>query len=980
MKKHLRILFLLTFFIVGLGTQNAQASHVMGMDMQWKSIGNDTFEITFVAYRRCTNGAAGINTPSLQLTSDICANTYYVNIGNPKSHTVEDITPVCVYQQKPCSISGGSGQSTALIPVGIERHSWVYKVYLGGVYTNCCWYKLGWSQCCRNNAITTGPASSNQYDYFWLNRCVTNSSPKFNSNLLLIHGAGSDIKYNLGMIDNEGDSLSYELATPIGATYNSPWSSTYPITCLGGNNPSASANPPTGFNIDPITGDLAFRPMQVQVSVIKIMVYEWRKDASNYKLIGLTNRELELYIIQNINNKLPTLSSSDYNLCPGTQTCFTINTNDQNSNDSVRIYSNSSLIIPSSTFTSNNDSVLQASGTFCWTPNDSDIRQRPYFIQVHAVDNHCPVYGISYKTIALRVHPQLNITTKIEKLACANYNFIAISNDPLAYNKKWEVYRGGNLQIIFSNKDSIMNYKFTDTGTYILKFTSENACGAITTSDTLAITNVTILNISTSSAATICKGDSVTLGSIPLTGVAPYSYKWYLNDSIISTSQIITVKPLVTSKYIVEIFSSDSCKINDRDTVDITISNASLKINPLNNLVLCLGANNNLTPTIISGKAPFNYKWYKNGILVSTASTLSIAPVAAQYILNLTSSDQCNNQIIDSFDTRIDSNSLQLAPLKDTSICYGTSLMINPVILKGSAPFSYFWYRNGQIFSNNLNILVTPLVSTNYELVVHSADYCSNPAHLFMKIDVGNSNLDIQPIKDTTLCHGSSINISPNIFTGKAPLVYKWYRNNVLISTSPILTNVPAIAADYVLHVTSADYCINENYDTFAINVFPTGNVVISAPTTTIYQTQSIVLKSNGISNFNWQGPNILNNWGDSIRVQPMTNSTYTLICINSSGCIDTGRITIVIDRLGLTDSYVSLANKLKINPNPAKEEIFISYSSIEIKHFSIFNILGQVQMIGELKDEKTSINISALKSGIYFIKVDDVVKKFIKE
>lgn len=36
--------------------------------------------------------------------------------------------------------------------------------------------------------------------------------------------------------------------------------------------------------------------------------------------------------------------------------------------------------------------------------------------------------------------------------------------------------------------------------------------------------------------------------------------------------------------------------------------------------------------------------------------------------------------------------------------------------------------------------------------------------------------------------------------------------------------------------------------------------------------------------------------------------------------------------------------------------------------------------MMGELKDEKTSINISALKSGIYFIKVDDVVKKFIKE
>ena len=134
-----KLILIIAYFLFSFS--ELKATHVMGLDMQWKSLGNDTYNITVVVYRRCTDGAAGMSNPGLIITSDSCVNSYTVTSGSPISYTVEDITPTCVSQQKPCPISGGNGQSTASIPSGIERHTWVYKVFLGGTYANCCWYK-----------------------------------------------------------------------------------------------------------------------------------------------------------------------------------------------------------------------------------------------------------------------------------------------------------------------------------------------------------------------------------------------------------------------------------------------------------------------------------------------------------------------------------------------------------------------------------------------------------------------------------------------------------------------------------------------------------------------------------------------------------------------------------------------------------------------------------------------------------------------
>ncbi len=97
MKKSLLFIFhfIFLFFI-----NPAEANHIAGADASWKCLGNDTFQIKLVIYRRCTDGAPSLSNPGIQIISDSCANPYTVNSGAPISYTVEDITPLCATAQK----------------------------------------------------------------------------------------------------------------------------------------------------------------------------------------------------------------------------------------------------------------------------------------------------------------------------------------------------------------------------------------------------------------------------------------------------------------------------------------------------------------------------------------------------------------------------------------------------------------------------------------------------------------------------------------------------------------------------------------------------------------------------------------------------------------------------------------------------------------------------------------------------------------
>jgi OOP family OmpA-OmpF porin len=92
---------------------------------------------------------------------------------------------------------------------------------------------------------------------------------------------------------------------------------------------------------------------------------------------------------------------------------------------------------------------------------------------------------------------------------------------------------------------------------------------------------------------------------------------------------------------------------------------------------------------------------------------------------------------------------------------------------------------------------------------------------------------------------------------------------------------------------------------------------------------------------------------------------------------------------LSVSDELIVINDELRVFPNPAKEIINVTFKNKNVvaTDVEITNVIGQLQAtVVEIKNNVTSINIAAMPSGIYFVKVFNklngvvMVGKFVKE
>ena len=72
--------------------------------------------------------------------------------------------------------------------------------------------------------------------------------------------------------------------------------------------------------------------------------------------------------------------------------------------------------------------------------------------------------------------------------------------------------------------------------------------------------------------------------------------------------------------------------------------------------------------------------------------------------------------------------------------------------------------------------------------------------------------------------------------------------------------------------------------------------------------------------------------------------------------------------------------NTITMYPNPVKNTLNLNFSNDSEylgKDFQIFDVNGRIVFQDKILN---SINVSSLQKGLYLIKIDDVLKKFIKE
>ncbi len=564
MKKFLYLMALAALICLSAALQEVRATHLVGSDIIYRCLGNGRYQITVRVYRDC-NGIP-LNTSPI----NVRCSSVNLQVNNQQRISVRDVTgidPRCPVQSR-CS---------GTFPYGVEEHVFQGTIDLSS--QSCCEWTISWAQNARGTNISTGMAGQNFYTEAKLNKCVTpcNSSPDFTNPPVAIVCRNQDFTFNNGALDtvDTGDSLSYHWAPALvnpgqQANYIAPFSPTRPLTFLGF--PNTGLGPPGGIQLDPVTGDISFRPtVRDQVAVVVIEVKEWRMVNGVMTVVGVTRRDMQIIVIECPNNKVPKLVGDfTTEACANQQVCMAINSSDEDNPDTVKISWNKG--IPGATFTNNNGQVKHASGEVCWTPTDVHVSNIPYTFTITAKDNACTLPGQAVRSYSIYVRETPKADRMVQLLSCGNValDFTAVKNYP-GLTHTWVIRDKNNVGVFSSNakKDTA----FLQPGIHRVFLTLQTLTPCINIHiDSIEVPE--FVQVKLPSDTILCAGSSIQLDAQQISGDAPYQYEWaqVLDSSAVSgvlnTSASYAVQPDSSVSYLVRILDANGCR--NYDTIHLT--------------------------------------------------------------------------------------------------------------------------------------------------------------------------------------------------------------------------------------------------------------------------------------------------------------------------------------------------------------------------------------------------------------------------
>lgn len=161
-------------------------------------------------------------------------------------------------------------------------------------------------------------------------------------------------------------------------------------------------------------------------------------------------------------------------------------------------------------------------------------------------------------------------------------------------------------------------------------------------------------------------------------------------------------------------------------------------------------------------------------------------------------------------------------------------------------------------------------------------------------------------------------------------------------------------------------------------NVFVTINplpIVNAGPEQSVCPGTQVTITGSGASVYTWDNDVI-----NGLPFIPSTTMVYTVTGTDLNGCINTDQVTVHVECAAI---YETVMNNINISPNPVNAFVNIE-SEIVMNDISIFSVNGQFIKQLSPMSEKTFIDLSDLKSGVYFLKINSetgsISKRILKE
>jgi len=568
--RHFSPLVAFLIFILSFLAFKANATHIVGGEMNYVYLGSNNYEIHLNIYRDCLSGQAPYDDPASVGVFDASGNLLQ-SLSLPYLGS-DTLVPEVNYH---CTIT---------IPTNIcvEVTTYIFVVNLPPINGG---YRLEYQRCCRNGSILNivNPGATGETFVATIPDASlygTNSNPSFNYWPPVLICESLPIAVDLSATDIDGDSLVYNLCTPYeGADSFNPMPtppSFTPLNLLTWMNPPYSLSNILGgsqpLSINSSTGLLTGNTSILGCFVVGVCVEEYR----NGVLISETKRDFQFNVV-NCNLTVISAFTVPTTLCGGVANFANFSTGATHYHWDFGDISNpgdtSNLTNPSYTYT---------------TPGT-------YTVTLIAADALCA--DTNEVIINVFLNPVITVNPS-NPVICPNSSVDLTASGASTYT-----WAGPALS---ASTGTTVTASPTSTSTYSITGTDVNGCSGTTT---FTITVQPTIPATINTNATGCLSNTGSATAMP----SGLNYIW-------SNSEITqTIYNLPQGTYTVTVSNNNGCSGTATGTV---LVQPEYQLQTSATEDLCGHDNGTATVNATGSPGPFTYLW-SNGATTSSITNLS---------------------------------------------------------------------------------------------------------------------------------------------------------------------------------------------------------------------------------------------------------------------------------------------------------------------------------------------------------------------
>ncbi len=386
---------------------------------------------------------------------------------------------------------------------------------------------------------------------------------------------------------------------------------------------------------------------------------------------------------------------------------------------------------------------------------------------------------------------------------------------------------------------------------------------------------------------------------------------------------------------------------------------------------VCSGSTNTYSVTAVSGAT--SYTWTLPGGWSGTSITNSINATASATggTISVIANNSCGMSSSQNKSVAV-VTSAPAAPgtiSGNSAICSGTTNVYSITAVSGATSYTWILPSGWSGTSSTPSISATASTSSgNVSVTANNTCGASTPQTLAITVTTAPATPGTIS-GNSTVCSGTSNTYSITAVNGADS--YTWTLPSGWLGTSTansITTSASSTSGNVT--VVAENTCGSSSPQTFAVTV-NTVDVFVA-------QFETTLSASATSATFKWI------NCSDNLPITGETSSSFTAttngsyaVIVTQNSCTDTSAC-FVISTVGIAESAIE--NGISIYPNPSNDIITIKANDKSLGlSYTITDQMGRQILNGNLTSETTSVDISKLQTGVYFVKVGEGILEVFK-